>query len=164
MRIDICSSDESGWAWFIPLHTGVTSVGVVVNKEIYARRARSQSENVVGSTPLEGPDCEKVESAHATLFQTLGAYLGFSTPRPVPSNVSPSTQRYLETLEFAPGLKKLLGEGKLANHLGSNGDGRSLVHTASDYSYSADKYAGNGWRVIGDAGGKQWGNVVLLFR
>lgn len=26
--------DESGWAWFIPLHNGTTSVGIVMNQEI----------------------------------------------------------------------------------------------------------------------------------
>ncbi|KAJ7029563.1 hypothetical protein C8F04DRAFT_1288116 [Mycena alexandri] len=27
-------SDESGWAWFIPLHNGTVSVGVVMNEEV----------------------------------------------------------------------------------------------------------------------------------
>ena len=95
------------------------------------------------------------KAAGDTIFQTLGAYLGISqkTPRPVSSDVSSSTQRYLEALELAPGLKKLLGDGKLVDHLGSGDGNRSFVHTASDYSYSADRYAGDGWRVIGDAGG-----------
>ena len=90
-----------------------------------------------------------------TIFQTLGAYLGSfrKTPQSIPSNVSPSTQRYLDTLELAPGLKGLLGDGKLVDHLGSGSDNKSLVHTASDYSYSADRYGGDGWRVVGDAGG-----------
>ena len=26
-------TDESGWAWFIPLHDGTTSVGLVMNQE-----------------------------------------------------------------------------------------------------------------------------------
>ena len=154
-RTDSCKflTDESGWAWFIPLHTGVTSVGVVVNKELYARRSGSQSDQVVEGTS-EAVTHEKATSD--TIFQTLGAYLGISqkTPRPVPSDISSSTKRYLETLELAPGLKKLLGDGKLVDHLGSGDRNRSLVHTASDYSYSADRYAGDGWRVIGDAGGE----------
>lgn len=29
-----------------------------------------------------------------------------------------------------------------------------LTRSASDYSYSAGRYAGNGWRIVGDAGGK----------
>ena len=158
MWIHICSSDESGWAWFIPLHTGVTSVGVVVNKELYARRVGSQSDKVARVTPVEDATRGKVEKTRSTIFQkfqTLGAYLGSfrKSPRPAPSNVSTSTQRYLETLQLAPGLKKLLGDGKLIDHLGSDHENGSLVHSASDYSYSADRYAGDGWRVIGDAGG-----------
>ncbi|KAK5656804.1 hypothetical protein OQA88_4352 [Cercophora sp. LCS_1] len=31
-------TDESGWAWFIPLHDGTTSVGVVRNQAIAARK------------------------------------------------------------------------------------------------------------------------------
>ena len=147
------SPDESGWAWFIPLHTGVTSVGVVVNKELYARRPGSQSDKVMEGTSPE--DLAHGKATGDTIFQILGAYLGVSqkTLRPVPSDVSLSTQRYLETLELAPGLKKLLGDGKLVDHLGSGDGNRGFVHTASDYSYSADRYAGDGWRVIGDAGG-----------
>ncbi|KAG1865902.1 hypothetical protein DFJ58DRAFT_863667 [Suillus subalutaceus] len=30
-----CAPDESGWAWFIPLHDGTTSIGVVMNQDIY---------------------------------------------------------------------------------------------------------------------------------
>ncbi|KAF9243103.1 hypothetical protein BU15DRAFT_86521 [Melanogaster broomeanus] len=28
-------TDESGWAWFIPLHDGTTSIGVVMNQKLY---------------------------------------------------------------------------------------------------------------------------------
>jgi len=86
----------------------------------------------VTSTSLENAVCEKAESTRDTS----------------------STRRYLEALELAPGLKKLLGGAKLVSHLGTTDDSPTLVHTASDYSYSADKYAGGGWRVIGDAGGR----------
>jgi len=89
-----------------------------------------------------------------TMLQTLGNYVGFSqkATQPTPPSVSPSTRRYLESLELTPGLKKLLGEAKLVDHLGSGDSDGSLIHTASDYSYSANTYAGDGWRVIGDAG------------
>jgi len=60
----------------------------------------------------------------------------------------------LEALELAPGLKKFLRGRKLVDHLGADGESSSSVHTASDYSYSADRYAGDGWRIIGDAGGE----------
>ncbi|KAJ3570902.1 hypothetical protein NP233_g4097 [Leucocoprinus birnbaumii] len=34
-------TDESGWAWFIPLHNGSTSVGIVVNQKAYNAKADS---------------------------------------------------------------------------------------------------------------------------
>ncbi|KDQ55196.1 hypothetical protein JAAARDRAFT_196058 [Jaapia argillacea MUCL 33604] len=33
--------DESGWAWFIPLHNGLTSVGVVMDQKTFAARGKS---------------------------------------------------------------------------------------------------------------------------
>ncbi|PPQ62915.1 hypothetical protein CVT24_006155 [Panaeolus cyanescens] len=33
-------TDESGWAWFIPLHDGSTSIGVVMNEKAYKRRCQ----------------------------------------------------------------------------------------------------------------------------
>jgi hypothetical protein len=73
--------------------------------------------------------------------------------RPIPSNASSSLRRYLETLELAPGVRKLVGDGELVDRLGADGGSASLIHSASDYSYSSDRYAGDGWRVVGDAGG-----------
>ena len=35
------SSDETGWVWFIPLHTGVVSVGVVLS-ENWSRTKKAQ--------------------------------------------------------------------------------------------------------------------------
>ena len=51
-------------------------------------------------------------------------------------------------------MKKLIGDGELVDHLGPDGGSPSLVHSASDYSYSVDRHAGDGWRIVGDAGGK----------
>ncbi|KAK0648450.1 hypothetical protein B0T16DRAFT_408212 [Cercophora newfieldiana] len=33
-------SDGSGWAWFIPLHDGTTSVGIVINQEVATRKKK----------------------------------------------------------------------------------------------------------------------------
>jgi hypothetical protein len=123
----------------------VTSVGVVVNKEVYSRRARSQSDKVTGGASLDNVASEKAEST-----------------RPIPSSASSSTRKYLETLELAPGVKNLVGDGELDDHLGADAGNPSLVHSASDYSYSSDRYAGDGRRVIGDAGGAQWKKLVPL--
>lgn len=37
---DSSTSDGSGWAWFIPLHNGTTSVGVVIDQEIATRKKK----------------------------------------------------------------------------------------------------------------------------
>ncbi|EIN06705.1 FAD/NAD(P)-binding domain-containing protein [Punctularia strigosozonata HHB-11173 SS5] len=36
-------TDESGWAWFIPLSNGKTSVGIVMNQKLYNERVRAMS-------------------------------------------------------------------------------------------------------------------------
>ncbi|KAG1742569.1 hypothetical protein EDB19DRAFT_622764 [Suillus lakei] len=41
-------TDESGWAWFIPLHDGTTSIGVVMNQDIYNVKVRA-----LGKSSLE---------------------------------------------------------------------------------------------------------------
>ncbi|GLB41449.1 putative FAD-dependent small molecule halogenase [Lyophyllum shimeji] len=39
-------ADESGWAWYIPLHNGTTSVGVIISKESYtAKKAKLAANN-----------------------------------------------------------------------------------------------------------------------
>lgn len=52
---------------------------------------------------------------------------------------------YLDQLRYLPGLKALLGTASLAG---------GVVKSASDYSYSADRYAGDHFRIIGDASGE----------
>lgn len=78
------------------------------------------------------------------------------------------TSRYRSYLCLAPGLLELIGDGVLttkpisppnspnandptANDFKSN---EPLVKSATDFSYSADRYAGNGYRIVGDAGCK----------
>lgn len=63
-------------------------------------------------------------------------------------------ERYLGMLPLAPGVVELIGDGELVS-VGEEGmdEEGPAVKSASDYSYSADTYAGPGWRVIGDAGG-----------
>jgi hypothetical protein len=75
--------DESGWAWFIPLHNGSTSVGIVVNHKLYNARADS-----LPPAPFDDA-------------QTPGA------------SASTLAARYLANLSFAPGVVDLIGKGKL---------------------------------------------------
>jgi len=39
------AEDESGWAWFIPLHNDTVSVGVVLHQDIYSRKRKELREN-----------------------------------------------------------------------------------------------------------------------
>lgn len=55
---------------------------------------------------------------------------------------------YLEQLELVPGVKKLIGKGTLKE------SDEYRVQSAADFSYAADKYAGDHYRLIGDASGK----------
>ncbi|KAG5637513.1 hypothetical protein H0H81_004264 [Sphagnurus paluster] len=103
-------ADESGWAWFIPLHDGTASVGVVMNQKCY----------------------NDIKDSHPAPIRTYD------------SPVSTMTARYLSNLSLAPGVVKLITPGgKMV---------QGSVRSASDYSYSASSYAGNGYRIIGDAG------------
>ena len=65
--------------------------------------------------------------------------------------MSTAEQRYLKGLDLVPGLKRLLGsKGKMIR-----GEGElSTVRIASDYSYSASSYAGENYRIVGDAAGR----------
>ena len=103
-------TDESGWSWFIPLHDGSTSVGIVMNQDI-SNRKKKEVQSVPGVSSLQ---------AH-----------------------------YLEEVQKVPGLIKLLGEATLKNS-GQPG----AVKSTSDFSYSASSYAGDHYRIVGDAGGK----------
>ncbi|PBK91714.1 FAD binding domain-containing protein [Armillaria gallica] len=108
-------TDESGWAWFIPLHNGTTSVGVVMNQEVYNQKLKRP----IPSSPFPS-----------------GPALNHSD--------SDSTTRYLASLSLAPHLVDLIGnKGMLME---------GTIAKASDYSYSAPSYAGNGFRIVGDAG------------
>ncbi|KAF9010477.1 FAD binding domain-containing protein, partial [Cyathus striatus] len=107
--------DESGWAWFIPLHNGTTSIGIVMNKKVYDEKVKG---NPLPSAPSH--------------FMA--------------SNTSESSMvaHYLNNLSLAPGLLKLITEYGVMKE--------GSVKSASDFSYSALSYAGNRFRIIGDAG------------
>ncbi|KZT42314.1 FAD/NAD(P)-binding domain-containing protein [Sistotremastrum suecicum HHB10207 ss-3] len=102
-------TDESGWAWYIPLHNGTVSVGIVMDQSISnAKKAKSKA----AAAPKEF---------------TL-------------------TDHYHEQLQaFAPHLCKLLTKAHLVT------DDGPAVKAASDYSYAATSYAGDHFRLVGDA-------------
>ncbi|KAF7362166.1 hypothetical protein MVEN_00562700 [Mycena venus] len=73
-------TDESGWAWFIPLHNGFTSVGVVMNQKIYNEKMK-----------------DRPEPTH---------FLPSSIPNPTRSNM---VNHYISNILLAPGVFKLMG-------------------------------------------------------
>ncbi|KAF9453992.1 FAD/NAD(P)-binding domain-containing protein [Macrolepiota fuliginosa MF-IS2] len=106
-------TDESGWAWFIPLHNGTTSVGIVVNQKYYNAKADT-------FPPAPFDEAQTLNAAASVL-----------------------AARYLSNLALAPGVVRLVDQGKLVE---------GSVKTASDFSYSAPSYAGPNYRIVGDAG------------
>ncbi|EMD35697.1 halogenase [Gelatoporia subvermispora B] len=101
--------DESGWAWFIPLHDGSVSVGVVQDQEVNNRKKKFVAESAEGQ------------------INTL-------------------QKHYLRELERAPGVQKFIENAKLRGINTPEG-----VKSASDFSYSASSYAGDHFRLVGDA-------------
>jgi flavine halogenase len=77
------------------------------------------------------------DSASQSVFPTTNA-----------SNLANSStvNRYLSDIGLAPGVLELL---RLNARLVEGS-----VKSASDFSYSAKNYAGDKWRIVGDAGGK----------
>jgi hypothetical protein len=72
---------------------------------------------------------------------------------------------YISNLSLAPGLLKLIGNGVLASKYSTEGGGaEALVRSASDFSYSAQHYAGSGYRIVGDAGGTSMPRPAYLRR
>ncbi|KAI0633487.1 hypothetical protein C8Q77DRAFT_791625 [Trametes polyzona] len=125
-------SDESGWAWFIPLHKGVTSVGIVMDQKQLGIRSRASSS--AGGSPSLGSARRDTLSARAS---------------------STLAERYLSFLQLAPGVLDLVGEGELVSiktDQEEEDEEGPMARSASDYSYSASQYAGPGWRLVGDAG------------
>ena len=53
--------------------------------------------------------------------------------------------RYIDSIGLAPGVVKLITQSGVMVE--------GSVKSASDFSYSSNSYAGEGYRIIGDAGG-----------
>jgi len=69
-------------------------------------------------------------------------------------NAGNAKEFYLEELKQAPEILALIGPNAKLNNK-AEGEGSNVeVKNASDYSYQASSYAGNGYRIVGDAGGK----------
>ena len=130
----LLSVDESGWAWFIPLRDGLTSVGIVMDQKQLGIRSRAASSATTAPLPPSS-------SPSFTSNNQSRQHLTLS-------------DKYLTFLHLAPGVQALMGDNaKLVTVCDENGEAPA-ARSASDFSYSADRYAGDGWRIVGDAGGK----------
>ncbi|TFK24572.1 cytochrome P450 [Coprinopsis marcescibilis] len=97
-------TDQTGWAWVIPLHDGTTSIGFVM----HITNSNKKKAKL-------GPDGKRLSL----------------------------TEHYLDQLQYVPGVRDLIGE------TGTRVSENAL--SASDFSYSADRYSGDHFRIIGDA-------------
>lgn len=72
-------------------------------------------------------------------------------PSPLPGAAVPNhggshfVTRYIDSIGLAPGIVKLITQSGVMV--------AGSVKSASDFSYSSNSYAGQGYRIIGDAGG-----------
>lgn len=78
-------TDASGWAWFIPLHNGTTSIGIVMNEKMYH---------------------SKIQLSTPSLFAS------FATPG---ASDSAMVLRYLSNLSLAPGVVLLISSTGILN-------------------------------------------------
>ena len=69
-----------------------------------------------------------------------------------PPLTSTTTIRYLCDLSLAPGVIELLERSTLITKVDDEGIPEPTVRSASDFSYSAEHYAGKNYRIVGDAG------------
>ncbi|KAF9268722.1 FAD/NAD(P)-binding domain-containing protein [Marasmius fiardii PR-910] len=112
-------TDESGWAWFIPLDKGRTSIGIVMNQDMYNARNKSDE-------PL------------VSLFALHVA--------PNPTN-SKTTARYLSDLSLAPGLLKLItAQGRM--EAGSVKSASDFSYSAPNYAGRSYRIVGDAGAFI----------------
>ncbi|KAJ3785939.1 FAD binding domain-containing protein [Lentinula aff. detonsa] len=126
-------TDESGWAWFIPLHNGKTSVGIVMNQERYNTQAKSRP--LYSETPRESSLVSRYLSNLHLAPGVIRLLCGEDVCHL--ANAMPSSEQ------------NPVEEQKL--HMQAELE-QGSVRSASDFSYSAPSYAGKGFRIIGDAG------------
>ncbi|GJE91513.1 FAD/NAD(P)-binding domain-containing protein [Phanerochaete sordida] len=130
-------SDESGWAWFIPLHNGLTSVGVVMEQKQHGVRSRAVSSATFAPLPASYAEPAPPRSRSAPTGARAHATLA---------------DRYLTFLHLAPGVQALIGDAATLERVEDEHGEAPAARSASDFSYSADAYGGVGWRLVGDAG------------
>jgi flavine halogenase len=97
-------TDKKGWAWFIPLNDGTTSVGFVTHLNTHTERRGHWASS----------DGKKLSIK----------------------------EHYDNMFQYAPHIKDFIKEGEMIP---------GTTHSSSDYSYWASGYAGDHYRLVGDA-------------
>ncbi|KAG6857719.1 hypothetical protein H0H87_004135 [Tephrocybe sp. NHM501043] len=111
-------TDESGWAWFIPLHDGTTSIGVVVDQRSFDGKLKQ----ALPSSPFTHP----------------------STSNPTSSTF---VTRYFSTLSLAPGVVRLItSNGYLIE--GSVRSATDFSYSAASYGGSNYRIVGDAGAFI----------------
>ncbi|KAH8998091.1 FAD/NAD(P)-binding domain-containing protein [Lactarius akahatsu] len=163
-------SDESGWAWFIPLGENLTSVGIVRDQTAFNKSAQAHRSHSSQSSFSLSPVSPLITFRGASSTTSSADSLSLLSANPPSHGTPPSSpssptfpfspggswfapvgaeQRYLSALDLAPGVRQLRGPDGVMVRGESESD---TVRTASDYSYSASYYAGENFRIVGDAG------------
>ncbi|KAF8973166.1 hypothetical protein BDZ97DRAFT_1900957 [Flammula alnicola] len=85
-------TDESGWAWFIPLHNGTTSVGVVMNEKI----VKSASDFSYSAPSYAGSGYRIVGDAGAFIdpFFSSGVHLAMTSALSAAATISASIRKH----------------------------------------------------------------------
>ncbi|KAJ7647619.1 FAD binding domain-containing protein [Roridomyces roridus] len=111
-------TDESGWAWFIPLHNGTTSVGIVMNQKLYGEKLKAP----VGSS----------------------CFPSASAPNPTNSN---TVKHYLSNISLAPGVMELIGKTGLME-AGSVKSATDFSYSAPSYAGTGYRIVGDAGAFI----------------
>ncbi|KAK1230075.1 hypothetical protein PQX77_006849 [Marasmius sp. AFHP31] len=116
-------TDESGWAWFIPLHDGAQLALVPTRLKL-----------IMTTTPPGTASVGVVQDEKVSRSKRANMSVGPEEDK--------SLKHYMEQLKLAPGVLRLLESSTCTG----------VVKSAGDYSYAADRYAGPRFRIAGDAG------------
>lgn len=174
--------DESGWAWYIPLHNGTASVGVVTSKSSSTAKKQAGSARVKALSESGAGEYTLTDHYLDELFEnapTLSQLLSHATLDGYHVDDQHQHQDRLRHLQghlqgggndkrdylsscYVGGERASSGSSGLSEPSGSPGSGstnsgsgsQSPVKSATDFSYSATSYAGENYRIVGDAGGE----------
>ncbi|KAJ7076866.1 FAD binding domain-containing protein [Mycena belliarum] len=111
-------TDESGWAWFIPLHNKLTSVGVVMNQKVYNEKMKEPVDTI--------------------------RFLPSSAPNPTNSSM---INHYLANISLAPGVFNLITAAGMME-AGSVQSATDFSYSAPSYGNTGYRIVGDAGAFI----------------